>query len=60
MSSQRKHPISEIAGEGHEEPTPLLKKIRNMWQFANLAQWIYLFGKVAKIPESLDVEVGTP
>lgn len=34
----------------------LLHRIRNMWQFANLCQWIYLFGKAVKIDESIDVE----
>ncbi|PHH84300.1 hypothetical protein CDD83_2178 [Cordyceps sp. RAO-2017] len=27
-----------------------------MWQFANLCQWIYIFGRAAKIDESIDVE----
>lgn len=27
-----------------------------MWQFANLSQWIYIFGKAAKIDESIDIE----
>lgn len=33
-----------------------LQKIRNMWQFANLCQWIYIFGKTVKIDESIDIE----
>lgn len=28
-----------------------------MWQFANLCQWIYLFGKVVRIPDDVDIEV---
>ncbi|KAJ6445531.1 phd finger domain-containing protein [Purpureocillium lavendulum] len=36
--------------------TELLDRIRNMWQFANVCQWIYIFGKAAKIDESIDVE----
>jgi hypothetical protein len=35
----------------------VLDQLRNMWQFANLCQWIYIFGKAAKIDESIDVEV---
>ncbi|KAK8056322.1 hypothetical protein PG993_001549 [Apiospora rasikravindrae] len=35
----------------------LLHRIRNMWQFANLFQWIYLFGKVVKIDDSIDIDV---
>ncbi|KJZ71204.1 hypothetical protein HIM_09410 [Hirsutella minnesotensis 3608] len=34
----------------------MLDRLRNMWQFANLCQWIYIFGKAAKIDESIDVE----
>ncbi|KAL0936640.1 PHD-finger domain-containing protein [Colletotrichum truncatum] len=34
----------------------LLHRIRNQWQFANLCQWIYLFGKVVKIDDNLDTE----
>jgi hypothetical protein len=35
----------------------LLGRIRNMWEFANLAQWIFIFGRAVKIDENLDVEV---
>lgn len=35
----------------------LLQQIRNMWEFANLCQWIYIFGKAAKIDEALEIEV---
>lgn len=38
----------------------LIERIRNMWEFANLAQWIYIFGKAVKIDETLDIEVGYP
>ncbi|KAK2609042.1 hypothetical protein QQS21_002412 [Conoideocrella luteorostrata] len=27
-----------------------------MWQFANLCQWIYIFGRTAKIDDSIDIE----
>ena len=43
-----------------EEPAPepsMLHKIRNMWQFANLAQYIFLFGDAVKIDNELDIEV---
>ncbi|KAL6868905.1 hypothetical protein ACO1O0_000228 [Amphichorda felina] len=45
----------EAQGDGPSEETPL-KRIRGMWQFANLCQWIYTFGKAAKIDESVDIE----
>jgi hypothetical protein len=37
----------------------LLDRIRNMWEFANLAQWIFIFGRAVKIDENLDIEVST-
>lgn len=46
-----------------EPPAPVsakptrLERLRNMWEFANLAQWVSLFGKAVKIDENLDIEV---
>lgn len=34
----------------------MLQKIRNMWEFASLFEWMVLFGQAAKLP-SIDVEV---
>lgn len=39
-----------------KEPS-LLERIRNMWQFANLSQWIFQFGGAVKIDENLDISV---
>lgn len=42
------------------EPAPeesMLQKLRNSWEFANLMQYIYIFGKVVKIDEDLAIEV---
>lgn len=39
-----------------KEPTTL-ERLRNMWEFANLAEWIFIFGKAVKIDEDLDIEV---
>lgn len=47
-----------ISGDGADEPPSILHRIRNMWQFANLCQWIYMFGKAAKIDDAIDIEVG--
>ncbi|KAI9738941.1 MAG: hypothetical protein M1818_005255 [Claussenomyces sp. TS43310] len=33
-----------------------LERLRNMWQLANLAQWIFIFGKAVRIDEDLDIE----
>ncbi|KAF4462911.1 nasopharyngeal carcinoma susceptibility LZ16 [Fusarium albosuccineum] len=52
----RKRSIQAVDGDDGETEPSLLQRIRNMWQFANLCQWIYIFGKAAKIPESLDIE----
>ncbi|KAH6895102.1 hypothetical protein B0T10DRAFT_206723 [Thelonectria olida] len=55
MSSRKRSFQAFEADSGDENPS-LLHRIRNMWHFANLCQWIYTFGKAAKIPESIDVE----
>ncbi|KAK7989246.1 hypothetical protein PG989_009561 [Apiospora arundinis] len=47
--------LSSTSEQSKEDP--LLHRIRNMWQFANLFQWIYLFGKVVKIDDSIDIDV---
>lgn len=36
----------------------ILKRLRNMWEFASLMQYIFLFGHVVKIDEDFDIEVG--
>lgn len=42
---------------GAKEVPSMLQTIRNAWQFANLYQWICLFGKVVKIDDNLDIDV---
>ena len=37
----------------------MLVKLRNTWEFANLMQYIFLFGKAVKIDEDFDIEVWT-
>ncbi|PFH58938.1 hypothetical protein XA68_13027 [Ophiocordyceps unilateralis] len=58
--SSRKRPIQAVddaaGGASGDDASTTLSRIRNMWQFANLCQWIYIFGKAAKIDESIDVE----
>jgi hypothetical protein len=34
-----------------------LTKLRNMWEFASLMQYIFLFGHVVKIDDDFDIEV---
>ena len=35
-----------------------LAKLRNMWEFASLMQYIFMFGQVVKINDDFDIEVG--
>ena len=58
----RKRGRQEMEENGVEEvvasePT-MLQKIRNMWEFASLMQFLFLFGKAVKI-EDVDVDVST-
>lgn len=68
MPSLRKRAYEEVGGgkpqspgkaskEAAKEPS-MLQQIRNMWQFANLYQWIMLFGKAVKMEHDYDIEVG--
>ncbi|KAI1419280.1 hypothetical protein F5Y12DRAFT_778921 [Xylaria sp. FL1777] len=60
MVSSRKRALGdtepdEVAPQPPSE-SDLLQRIRSLWQFANLFQWIYLFGRVVKIDESIDID----
>ena len=35
----------------------MLIKLRNMWEFSNLMQYIFIFGKAVKIDEDFTIEV---
>ena len=39
------------------EQQETLNTLRNMWEFASLMQYIFLFGQVVKIDDDLDIEV---
>lgn len=39
------------------EEQAILSRLRNMWEFASLMQYIFLFGHVVKIDDDLDIEV---
>lgn len=39
------------------ETASTLKDLRNMWEFASLMQYIFLFGNAVKIDEDFDIEV---
>ena len=53
----RKRAASEMEVEEHVETPSTLQKLRNMWQFANLTQYISLFGDAVKIDKDFDIEV---
>jgi hypothetical protein len=70
MPSLRKRPHEEVSDEKADNPkrdTPrktvtepsMLDGIRGMWQFANLYQWIMLFGKAIRMDDDFDIEVGS-
>jgi hypothetical protein len=57
MVSSRKRGRQEMeASEAPREPT-MIERLRNMWEFANLAQWIFIFGRAVKIDENIGIEV---
>jgi hypothetical protein len=57
MVSSRKRGRQEMEAVEPPRERSLIDRIRNMWEFANLAQWIFIFGRAVKIDENLDIEV---
>jgi len=57
MVSARKRGRKEMEAVEVPKELSLLERIRNMWEFANLAQWIFIFGRAVKINENFDIEV---
>jgi hypothetical protein len=53
----RKRAADEMEAEAPVQEPSTLQKLRNMWQFANLAQYISLFGDAVKIDKDFDIEV---
>lgn len=53
----RKRAADEMDVEPPTTEPSTLQKLRNMWQFANLAQYISLFGDAVKIDRDFDIEV---
>ncbi|KAI1133547.1 hypothetical protein F5Y10DRAFT_964 [Nemania abortiva] len=60
MVASRKRALRDIESDEVAQQTPsesdLLQRIRNSWQFANLFQWIYLFGRAVRIDENIDID----
>lgn len=57
--SSRKRSLREanIAPAQESQEESLIHQLRNSFYFANLYQWICIFGKVVKIDDNLDIEV---
>ena len=55
--SRRKRGHDEMEASERPKETSLLEKLRNMWEFASLNQYIYTFGDAVKIDKDLDIEV---
>ena len=52
----RKRAADEMETEAPVSEPSTLQRLRNMWEFANLAQYISLFGEAVKIDKDLDIE----
>ena len=57
----RKRGREEMEAPGPEsvQGPNILDKLRNTWEFANLMQYIFIFGKAVKIDEDLDIDVSS-
>jgi len=56
VSRKRAREEMEETTDVLHEPS-LLDKLRNMWEFSCLMQYIFIFGKAVKIEEDFDIEV---
>jgi len=57
VSRKRGRDAIEAVDLSPPQERSLIDRLRNSWEFANLAQWIFTFGKAVKIDENLDIEV---
>ncbi|KAL2199710.1 hypothetical protein P885DRAFT_29579 [Corynascus similis CBS 632.67] len=58
MPTSRKRSAQELSSDdaqGSTQPS-MLHRLRNMWQFANLFQFIQLFGQALKLDDNIDIE----
>lgn len=56
MSARKRGRDEMEDSDGPKEP-PVLERLRNMWEFASLAQYIFIFGDAVKIDKDFDIEV---
>lgn len=55
----RKRDRAEMESSESKDDISILDRLRNMWEFSNLMQYIYIFGKAVKIDDDLTIEVHT-
>lgn len=56
----RKRDRAEMESSELTADDDLLDRLRNMWEFSNLMQYIFIFGKAVKIDEDFTIEVQLP
>ena len=59
MMVSRKRGRAEMESSEPDQERGLLTRLRNMWEFANIMQYIFIYGKAVKIDEDFDIEVPT-
>ena len=57
MVSRKRDRAEMESSEPKADTTSMLDRLRNTWEFANLMQYIFIFGKAVKIDEDLTIEV---
>lgn len=57
VSRKRTRSDADAAPEQPSEEPGLLDQLRNCWEFANVMQYIAMFGKPMKIDEDFGIEV---
>ena len=55
----RKRDRAEMESSEPPKEMGLLDRLRNMWQFANLMQYIFIFGRAVKIDEEFTIDVSS-
>lgn len=53
----RKRDRAEMESVEPPKEMGLLDQLRNTWQFANLMQYIFIFGRAVKIDEDFTIDV---
>ncbi len=53
----RKRGREEMESSEPPQHDSMLTKLRNMWEFSNLMQYIFIFGRAVKIDEDFTIEV---